>query len=267
MTAAIDLSIVIVSHGHEDMLPQCMSSLQLALADLSVETVVIDNLQEGSVAAALPPLSASILENHAPMGFAANVNRGARATSGRHLLILNPDTVFRAGRLADAITFLDSHSDVGILACMLLNPDGTRQQNFRQFPTVPVLLARGFGADRWPWRPAFYRRRLMEETRGDKPHPVDWVFGAFMLVRRTDFERLGGMDEGFRLYYEDVDLCYRFRRAGLGTYVFPAIQFVHNHARSSASRPFGQSWRWHVKSAMRYFWKNGYCFSPDRLSP
>jgi GT2 family glycosyltransferase len=102
----------------------------------------------------------------------------------------------------------------------------------------------------------------MEETRFDAPHPVDWVFGAFMLMRRTDFERLGGMDEGFRLYYEDVDLCYRFRRAGLATYLFPGIQFVHAHARTSAKQPFGRSWRWHVESAARYFWKSGYCFSP-----
>jgi GT2 family glycosyltransferase/2-polyprenyl-3-methyl-5-hydroxy-6-metoxy-1,4-benzoquinol methylase len=262
MTEAIDLSIVIVSHGHEPMLPACLASLQPALADLTVEIVVIDNLQEKGVAAALAPFSGSILENHTPMGFAANINRGARATSGRHLLILNPDTVFRAGRLAEAIAFLDSRPDVGILGCTLLNPDGTRQQNFRQFPTVPVLVARGFGADRWSWRPAFYRQGLMEQTHFDEPHPVDWVFGAFMLMRRADFERLGGMDEGFRLYYEDVDLCYRFRRAGLRTYVFPQVKFVHTHARTSASQPFGQSWRWHVKSAVSYFWKSGYCFSP-----
>jgi GT2 family glycosyltransferase len=261
---AADLSVVIVSHGHEEMLPACIASLAPALVGLAAETVVVDNLQKGAVAAALTSFPASIiLENRAPIGFAANVNRGAQATSGRYLLILNPDTVFRAGRLAEAIAFLDARPDIGVLACTLLNPDGSHQQNFRQFPTLPVLLARGFGADRWPWRPAFYRRRLMEDTRFEKPHPVDWVFGAFMLLRRADFERLGGMDEGFRLYYEDVDLCYRFHRAGLGTCLFPGIQFVHRHARASAKRPFGQTWRWHVASAARYFWKSGYCFSPD----
>jgi N-acetylglucosaminyl-diphospho-decaprenol L-rhamnosyltransferase len=265
MTPATDLSIIVVSHGHETMLLGCLSSLPQALVDLAAEIVVVDNLQDGAVAAALTTFPARVLENHTPMGFAANVNRGARATSGRHLLILNPDTVFRAGRLAEAIAFLDARPDIGVLACALLNSDGSRQQNFRQFPTVPVLLARGFGADRWRWRPAFYRRRLMEEARFDEPHAVDWVFGAFMLVRRTDFERLGGMDEGFRLYYEDVDLCYRFRRAGLATYLFPEIRFMHTHARTSAKRPFGQSWRWHVRSAARYFWKSGYCFSPEQL--
>jgi len=262
MIATIDLSIVIVSHGHEKMLLDCLASLAPALDGLSVEIVIIDNLQQGAVAATLAALPVCLLENEIPMGFAANVNRGARATSGRHLLILNPDTVFRAGRLAEAIAFLDARPDIGVLACTLLNPDGSHQQNFRQFPTVPVVLARGLGADHWPWRPTFYRRRLMEEERFEKPHSVDWVFGAFMLVRRTDFERLGGMDERFRLYYEDVDLCYRFRRAGLRTFLFPGIEFVHSHLRTSAKQPFSQSWRWHVGSAARFFWKSGYCLSP-----
>ena len=82
---------------------------------------------------------------------------------------------------------------------------------------------------------------------------VDWIFGAFMLMRRSDFLRIGGMDARYRLYYEDVDLAWRLRRAGLATWVFPALRFMHAHQRTSASRPFSRPWRWHVAGALRYF--------------
>lgn len=255
MTDPPDISVIVVSHAHEDMLPACMDSLGPALEGLSAEIILIDNLQAGGVRRALAGRDLIIRENAAPLGFAANVNAGTRAASGRCLLILNPDTEHRFGRLSEAIRFLDAHPEIGLLGCTLRDEHGAYQQSFRRFPSFAFLLVRGLGGDRWPWRPAFYRERLMENIRHREPHPVDWVFGAFMLVRRTDFARLGGMDERFRLYYEDVDLCRRFRAAGLATYVYGELEFTHRHQRLSARRPFSRSWRWHVMSALRYFWK------------
>ena len=255
MTGAVDLSVIIVSHGHEDMLPACIGSLLGALEGLTFEIVAIDNLPLGRLSAALAGLPVSIRSNARPIGFAANVNQGVRASAGRNLLVLNPDTRHEAGRLADALAFLDSRSDVGIVGCTLLNADRTRQQSYRRFPSLAIFLARGFGADNWPWKPGFYRHGMMEGVAPHAPHAVDWVFGAFMLMRRHDFGRLGGMDERFRLYYEDVDLCYRYREIGLSTWVYPALSFVHVHLRHSAKRPLSASWRWHVGSAARYFWK------------
>ena len=253
MTGPPDLSIVVVSHGHEALLPRCISSLAPALASLSAEILVIDNLQAGGAAAVLAGSPARVVDNAAPVGFAANVNRGAAETSGRILLFLNPDTEYRAGDLAAAIAFLDERPAIGLLGCTLVDRDGTPQQNFRRFPSPAFLLARGLGADRWPWRPAWYRHRMMAGERHETPFPVDWIFGAFLLMRRADFMRVGGMDAGYRLYYEDVDLAWRLRRDGLATWMFPALAFVHDHQRSSAKRPFSQAWRWHVRSALRYF--------------
>lgn len=255
-TAVPDLSVIIVSHGHEAMLPGCVASLHAALNGLDSEVLVIDNLPNGGAAAALAGSQAKVLTNVAPRGFAANVNAGAQATTGRCLLFLNPDTRHRDGNLAEAVGFLDDHAGIGLLGCTLLNADdGTLQQSFRRFPSPSVLLARGLGADRWPMRPRWYRDRMMEQSARDVPFVVDWVFGAFLLMRRTDFTRVGGMDEGFRLYYEDVDLAWRLRNAGLQTWVFPRLRFIHEHQRSSAKRPFSRAWRWHVGSAARYFVK------------
>lgn len=252
MSGAPDLAIVIVSHGHEALLPRCIATLGAALEGLSVEVLVIDNLPGGHAAAALAGMPVRVVENAVPVGFAANVNRGAAETSGRCLLFLNPDTEHIAGRLADAVTFLDGHPEIGLLGCTLQGEDGELQQNFRQFPSPAVPIARGFGADRWPWRPGWYERAMMTTARSAAPFRVDWIFGAFLLMRRPDFDRVGGMDECYRLYYEDVDLAWRLRRAGLATFVFPAVVFLHAHQRSSAKRPFSRAWRWHVASALRY---------------
>ncbi|MBR0670938.1 glycosyltransferase [Neoroseomonas soli] len=251
--AAPDLSVVVVSHGHEAMLPRCLGSLAPALDGLSAEMLVIDNLPSGGAAAALAGLPARVVGNAVPLGFAANVNRGAAATTGRHLLFLNPDTEHRAGRIAEALDFLAARPRIGLLGCTLLEEDGSPQQSFRRFPSPAVPIARGLGADRWPWRPAWYRRAMMVGQAGEEPFPVDWIFGAFLLMRRADFERVGGMDEGYRLYYEDIDLAWRLRRLGLATWVHPGLRFLHAHQRASAKRPFSRAWRWHVAGALRYF--------------
>lgn len=253
MTPPVDLSIVIVSHGHEALLPGCVASLAPALEGLGAEILVIDNLQAGGAAAALAGTPARVVANAAPVGFAANCNRGAAASGGRCILFLNPDTVHRAGRLADALAFLEARPQVGLLGCTLLDQDGTPQQNFRRFPSPAIPIARGLGADRWAVQPGWYRRGLMTDMRTDHPFPVDWIFGAFLLMRRADYQAIGGMDEAYRLYYEDVDLAWRLSRAGLATWVFPALAFEHAHQRSSAKRPFSRAWRWHVASALRYF--------------
>ena len=250
-----DLSVIVISHGHEAMLARCIGSLDAALAGLAAEILVIDNLPAGGAAAAVAGLPARVLGSTVPVGFAANVNRGAAATTGRHLLFLNPDTEHRSGRIADTLAFLAARPGIGLLGCTLVGEDGAPQRSFRRFPSVAVPLARGLGADRWPWRPAWYARAMMDAAWQEDPFPVDWVFGAFLLMRRADFERVGGMDEGYRLYYEDVDLAWRLRRLGLGTWVHPGLRFLHEHQRASAKRPFSRAWRWHVASAIRYFAK------------
>lgn len=253
MTVAPDLSVIVVSHGHEALLARCIGSLLPALDGLAAEILVIDNLAGGRAAAALAGLPARVIGNAAPVGFAANVNAGAAATTGRCLLMLNPDTEHRSGRIGDAIGFLDARPGIGLLGCTLVGEDGQPQQNFRRFPSPAVPIARGLGAERWPWQPAWYRDRMMHGAHADIPFPVDWLFGAFLLIRRRDFARIGGMDAGYRLYYEDVDLAWRLRRAGLATWMFPDLAFLHAHQRASARRPFSRAWRWHVGSALRYF--------------
>lgn len=255
----MQLSIIIVSHGHEAMLHNCLVSLEPALGDLQAETLLLDNLPAGNAERLLQSSFPDVIfiNNSSPVGFAENINRAASRAKGKYLLFLNPDTAYCSGDIAGALHYLDQHEDTALLACRLVNVDGSFQQNYRRFPTLSTIVSRAFGADHWPWHPQFYRTRMMQNVTFDRPTPVDWVFGAFMLIRHDHFEAVGGMDPGFVLYYEDVDLCYRLRERGLRTVFYPDLQFAHRHLRTSARRPFRQAWRWHVGSAFRILRKHG----------
>jgi len=253
---SVDLSVCIISHGHGRFLQTCLDSLSKGSSDLNTEIVFLDNLNEGVADSLLfSPFMVTVINNETTQGFAWNVNECVRHARGRYVLILNPDTVFLSGSLKGAIAFMDGTDDAGVVACQLLNPDGGIQQSYRRFPSLPVLLLRGLAADRWPWRPAFYRSRLMEDVSIDKPTVVDWVFGAFLLMNKEVFVDMGMMDDRFRLYYEDVDLCRRLKNRGLNTYLYPDVKVQHEHIRASAKKPFSQLWRWHFTSAIRYFLK------------
>jgi N-acetylglucosaminyl-diphospho-decaprenol L-rhamnosyltransferase len=259
-----DLSVIIVSHAHESMLRQCVTSLCPAFEGLAAELIVVDNLDRGQIGPCVEnlPVPVRIISNVAPCGLARNVNQAAAFARGRYLLILNPDIRMHSGRWRDAIDFLGRNDSVGLLGCELLDPDGTRQQSFRQFPSLGVVALRALAVDRWPWRPRFYREAIMHEVSSDHPIEVGWVFGACLLLSRAVFDQVGGMDERFRLYYEDVDLCYRIRRSGLAIVLLPQIVLHHEHQRTSARRPFSQQWRWHAASLVRFFCKHRYLFKP-----
>ncbi len=262
----VDISVLIVSHGHESMLPECVASLPPALDGLTSEIIVLDNLPHGKVAQCLSQFgdSVRVLENDYPRGLSYNINMLAEQAQGRYLFILNPDTIHHSGLLADAVAFMESRPSAGILGCQLLNLDGTLQVSCRMFPTFLIFLLRGLGVDRWPFKPGFYRKGMMYGETFGESRPVDWLLGATILLRRNEFTKIGGMDEGFRLYYEDVDLCYRYRQALLETWVYPSVSFVHKHMRTSAKVPFGRHWRWHVASACRFFHKHG-CWLSSHL--
>ena len=261
---SLDLSIIIVSHGHEHFLHDCVHSLPQALLDLQAEVILVDNLGADRLPGVIgqAELPVTFWANRSPQGFAQNMNQAARHSHGRYLLLLNPDTCLLSGSLADALAFMERDRTVGVVGCKLVNPDGSLQVNYRRFPTLPAIITRGLYTEKWLRLPQFYRQYLMVNERFDSLTPVDWVLGAFMLVSKQHFEMVGGMDERFFLYYEDIDLCYRLRQRGLNTYYFPGIEVMHHHLRTSAANPLGPHWRWHVQSVCRYFWKHQYLFRP-----
>lgn len=258
------LSILIVSHGQEKLVAKLLAGLPAACAGIEHEIIVVDNLgsPDFQIAIGGPKPALNILSNQRRLGFGVNVNRAARASSGDILLVLNPDTEYIAGSLAMASDYLESQPKIGLLAARLVHPDGREQRNVRAFPTLPVAVLRGLGADSWKKKPKFYRSRVLLDMPLDVPRQVDWAFGSFMLMRRRDFEAVGGFDESFFMYYEDVDLCLRLRRQGLETWIYPSLVFLHHHQRTSAEQLLGFHRRQHLRSLANYFSRAGYLFRP-----
>lgn len=268
-TTAPDLSILLVSHGHGDFVRDCLASLDAAaLHGLRHEVIVLDNLHEPDFATRIGGLRPGLilLHNTQPVGFGENMNKCAEIATGRVLLILNPDTAYHAGDLAQALRLLEDDPACGIVAARLVNEDGSDQRNFRHFPTAAITALRGFGVQGWARQPGFYRRYMMEDRPLDGPTEVDWVYGSFMLIRRSTYAALGGFDPGYFMYYEDVDLCLRLRRAGLKIVVDPQLQFLHHHQRSSAQRGETRLRAHHLRSFRRYLWRSHACLFPPATS-
>jgi len=256
---SVDLSVVIVNHNHRPVIEKCFASLY-ALPDRgSFDVTLIDNTPAdgvaGWVAAHYP--RAAVQSNVVSRGFAANANAGLRARGrGRYALLLNPDVICLPGLLDGLVEFMDRHPEAGIAAPQLFHEDGTRQPNGRRFPTPAMLALRALRADEI-WKTSQVRRYLMEDEPV-RPGSVDWVTGAVLVARRAAMEAVGLLDEGYFLYWEDLDWCYRMRRAGWGVFLVPQARAIHLHRREGVRRPFSRASRAQVRGAVRFFRKFGW---------
>lgn len=262
---AVDLSVVIVSHNHRRVIENCFASLFSLPDRATFEMALIDNTcADGTaawVAARYPQVI--IRRNQAPLGFAANVNAGLRMLSrGRYALLLNPDVVAIPGLLDRLLAFMDAHPRAGVAAPQLFNDDGTIQPNCRRFPTPGALALRALRVDE-AWKIPRVRRYLMENERSG-PTEVDWVTGALLIARRAAIDVVGGLDERYFLYWEDLDWCYRMRQAGWGVYHVPDARAVHSQRREGIRRPFSRAGRAQVLGAIRFFRKFGW--NPGRAA-
>ncbi len=237
---------IVVSYNVRDHLGRALASLAV-LPD--VATVVVDNASaDGSadfVAAEFP--SVRLVRSATNAGFAAAVNRGARASSGDYLLILNPDAELRERALERLVSFMDSHPRAAVAGPSLVYGDGRPQQSAFRFPGLAQLAL-----DLFPV-PRLKESRLNGRyPRSGQPTRVDHPLGACMLVRRTAWDDVGPLDEGYFMYVEEVDWCRRARRRGWSAWQVPDAVVVHHGGQSTrqhATAMFVQLWR----SRLRYY--------------
>jgi N-acetylglucosaminyl-diphospho-decaprenol L-rhamnosyltransferase len=242
------VSAVVVTHEPNADLEHCLA----ALAPQVRELVVVANLPlELDL-----PSNATLLENDRPSGFSANVNRGVAETSGEFVVIANPDTDPAPDTVRILRDFAEGKPRCGIAGPQLRYSDGRRQPSRRSFPTIRGTLVR-----RTPLRRVLHPQRrqrshyLLDE-RPDQPAPSDWLLGAFLLVRREMLDELGGLDEGFRLYGEDIDLAYRARQAGWERWYVPEAVVVHHHQAVTDRRFLTRRTLWHWRSIARFVRKH-----------
>jgi GT2 family glycosyltransferase/lipopolysaccharide/colanic/teichoic acid biosynthesis glycosyltransferase len=251
------LSIVIVSYNTRKLIRRCLESLRAFPPRGAFEVLVVDNAsRDGSVAMLRDEFPwVRVLANRHNLGYSAAVNQGLDATRGEYVLVLNPDIVVRESALDRMLDFMDEHPDAGIAAAKLLNTDGTLQHSCRSFYTPSTLLMRRTPLGRLFPNSRVIRQHLMLDYDHMTPRAVDWVIGACMLVRRSAAEAVGGMDERFFLYFEDVDWCYRMGRQGWKVYYLPQAEMVHEHRRESAKPRLSRSFWAHLGSLLRFYEK------------
>ncbi|HUX87696.1 MAG TPA: glycosyltransferase family 2 protein [Chloroflexota bacterium] len=230
----MDLSIVIVSWNTRDFLRRCLESVQRTCDSLSYEVLVVDNgSTDGSVelvAEEFPDVV--LLRNTENVGFARANNQAIQRSRGRHVLLLNSDAELIGSTAQRIVEFLDAHPEAGALGGQLLNPDGSFQSSYADFPSLggELLLLTGLARWlRWPGYP-FY-----PEARSQQVRSVDWVSGALLAVRRSAIEAVGALDEDYFMYTEETDWCYRLRQAGWATAYLPEAKAYH-YAGGSARR-------------------------------
>ena len=227
-----DVAVVIVAYHCRDQVVACVESVRSTVLDHQVEVIVVDNDSNDGTVEALRDRGPGVrvIEMGENAGFSRANNRGIGATSSRHVLVLNPDTIVEPGAIDGLVRFADAHPGAGVVAPRLVNPDGSDQLTARAFPTPAAALfgrrsplTRLFPRNRWSTR--FLTGR---DHRGDSPFEIDWVSGAAMLVPRSVIDRVGGFDEAFFLYWEDADWCHRIKDAGASVWCVPAAVVVHH---------------------------------------
>jgi N-acetylglucosaminyl-diphospho-decaprenol L-rhamnosyltransferase len=243
----VRVAAVVVSHGHPRELEESLPALRPQVDEL----VVIANIP-GSV-----PDGVDAVHNEAPLGFGANVNRGVALTTADLVVSANPDAFPEPGAVAALRAFMEAHPRCGIAGPQMVFPDGTWQPSRRRFPTVSGTIVR-----RTPLRLVLAQRHHfhLDEAPPAQPVEADWMLGGFLMLRRELLTALGGFDEGFRLYGEDIDLAYRAMRAGWERWYVPQAIVRHEHKAETDKRWLTRRTLWHWAGVLRFVRKH-----PERL--
>lgn len=273
----MELSVIIVTYRSRVYIDACLGSVLAALAEAGApptsEVCVVDNASTDGTAAHVRANypSVRVVDSERNGGFAHGVNLGLRHTSGRAVLWLNPDSRMLAGAgagLRAVAEWLHAHATAGIVGGRILNDDGTVQKSVRAFPSYGAVLGArySFLTRWWPGNP-FSRAYLRDDLSYDREVAVDWVSGACLLHHREVSDRLDGLDEGYFMYFEDVDFCWRATAAGWTVHFHPGFSVEHRIAGSSDLAPVRMLvarhrslWRWYTKSHQRSWLKDAIVF-------
>jgi GT2 family glycosyltransferase len=261
------LSIIIVSYNAREVLRECLVSLygEITSSRLTSEVILIDNAsRDGSAAMVERDFpGVRLIASSTNLGFAAANNLGFAIARGDFIVLLNPDAQLAPGALANAVESMSRHPEAGLAGGRLLDEQGQDQPSARHFPSLlnEFLVLSGLAA-RFPHSRLFGR---FDRTWADPElaAQVDWVPGAFTIMRAEALRELGGFDERFFLYYEEVDLCRRFKAAGWQVWYWPSIRVHHIGGVSSRtveheafSSAGSQLTLWRMRSGLLYYRKH-----------
>ncbi len=255
-----DLSVILVSYRTGPILDECLASLLDAPQNTTFELFVIENAQTPDARERLMALQQRyagrpgvvIKQSETNLGFAAANNVGLSRATGRNLLLLNPDTQVAPGALGAMVRQLDAlPPDAGILGFRLENPDGTPQVAARTLPSWKVALHQNTLAGSFGLFRGEVRRHKLDGFAFDQPREVGQVMGAAFAFPRRTLDRLGPLDPGFFVYFEEVDYCTRARDTGLRV-LFSPTPAVRHYGGVSAAQAADAMFAVYLDSLLRY---------------
>lgn len=256
------LSIIIVNYNTGQLTRACIKSILEQSVAWPFEIVVVDNASADESVELLrsewPEIK--IISNPTNVGLAGGVNIGLRVTTGQYRLVLNPDIVVLDGAIKTMVDYMDEHPQVGIAGGKLMSPNGRLQYSCYEFYRPLTIVYRRTWLGKTKRGSQAVRKFLMKDYDHKTAAEVDWLMGACLMVNEIALKQVGGMDERFFLYFEDVDWCRRFWLNGWKVLYLPDARFSHYHQRTSEHGGFwGLATNWvtreHIWSALKYFYK------------
>jgi N-acetylglucosaminyl-diphospho-decaprenol L-rhamnosyltransferase len=242
------VAAVVVDYDAGGVLSDCVGSLQ---GDGVRQVVVVENGDPAPARRALEGLAVPMVVTGRNLGYGAGANRGVAASgNSEHVLVCNPDLRVHPGAVAALSAALDAHPEWAIVGPRILDPSGAVYPSVRRFPSMADAAGHALLALVWPGNP-FSRRYRPPDAGGDGARAVDWVSGACFCARRTAMEELGGFDEAYFMFAEDMDLCWRAHQAGWGVGVEPAAVVTHLQGVSRRRHPYRMLVA-HHRSALRF---------------
>jgi GT2 family glycosyltransferase len=260
-----DVSIVIVSFNTRDLLRDCLLSVFGARGSLRIQIIVVDNAStDGSPSMVEQEFPEVVLiRSEVNLGFGRANNLGFQSAHGRYVVLLNSDAFLTVDSLERSVTHMDANPQAGIGGARLTGTDGSLQPSGRMFPTVlnDLIVFSGLAA-RFP-RSRFFGRFDRTWADEDESAEVDWVPGAYSIIRAEALADVGHFDPRFFLYYEEVDLCRRMKQKGYSVWYWPDVKVVHIGGESSRQVPSleisksgAQLTLWRMRSMLLYYRKH-----------
>lgn len=233
------VSVIVVNWNTAQLLERCLSTLLDGESSLELEVWVVDNASSDQSVAMVRDRFPNIhlIENKSNLGFARANNQGIREAQGEYILLLNSDAFLTQAALAGMLERMQAAPACGAMGCRLVYEDQSLQRSCQSFPTLATELWQCLTLDKLFPSSRVFGKYLMTWWGMDDFREVDVVMGAVMLLRRQGLEQVGLLDEGFFMYSEEVDLCYRLKKAGWQVWYLPDVQATHLWGGSSRQVP------------------------------
>ncbi|NQU77313.1 glycosyltransferase family 2 protein [Candidatus Falkowbacteria bacterium] len=257
------LSIIILNYKSKGLVKYCLKNIATLNLDFDYEIIVIDNdSRDNCLALVEQEFGASpkvkTIQSNKNLGMGAGNNLGIRKAQGKYILVLNPDIIILKGTLEKMISFLESDDKAGIVAPKLKNPNNTIQTSAFRFPNFWRPLYRRTPLGKTKWGQKKLNHFLIIDWDKKSSRTVDWALGACLLFRKKDLDEIGLFDERFFLFFEDTDLCRRYKNSGREVWYLHDAPMIHYPHRLSAKKLFSSPVRAHLISQVKYFlkWRN-----------